>query len=247
VRNIFFVLLLVNLAFLAWSAWVDVPVPAAAAASAGSLQRLRLVGEDTAQATSPGTGEGGSAAQCVSVGPFDDLASATRGVDVLKKKGFDARQRQATGPNSDGYWVYVAELKTDSVANLALRNLTGSGIREATALQASEDEWRIFVGLFTEREMANRRVDDVRRLGLRAEVAERKLPTTLFWVDVAVHPEDGTLPAHDLYRGPSAHIGARPCPAGSPLPSSGDPARPGRRPMGQRAQGAAVASIPKPL
>jgi hypothetical protein len=248
VRIAFYVLLFANLAYLAWSQWVDVPVPAAVTGSSSKLARLVLVDESPATtAGAPGV-RGSSLAQCVSVGPFDDIPSAAHGADVLRKKGFDSRQRTQPAIGTDGYWVYVGGLATPDVAKLALQSLRNDGIKEATVIQPSEEERRISVGLFTERAQADRRVQEVRKLGLKAEVAERKLPSTLYWVDVAVNPQDGTLPAQDLYRGPSSRIGARPCPEGSPLPGGtpNERAYPPERRPGQRAQATAVASVPKP-
>jgi hypothetical protein len=250
VRIAFYVLLFANLAYLAWSQWVDVPASAAVAASRSKLARLVLVddGSATSAAGVPGAEHGPSLAQCISVGPFDDVPSAAHGADVLRKKGFDSRQRTQPAIGADGYWVYVGGLTTPDVAKLALQSLRNDGIKEATAIQPSEDERRISVGLFTERGQADRRVQEVRKLGLKAEMVERKLPSTLYWVDVAVNPQDGVLPAQDLYRGPSSRIGARPCPDGSTLPGAtpNERANPPERRPGQRSQATAVASLPNP-
>lgn len=243
------VLVLANLAFLAWSQWVDVPVTAPAASSVSRVPKLQLIREGTAlPGFSASRRTASSLAQCVSVGPFDDLASASHGAEVLRRKGFDSRQRSQPAAGSEGFWVYVGGLATPEVAKLALQSLTKNGIREATALQPSQDERRICLGLFTERDQANQRIQEVRRLGYKAVIAERKLPPTLYWVDVAVHPQDGTLPAYDLYRGPVSRIGARPCPEGIPLPGSlpGERASPPAHRPGQRAETTAVASIPSP-
>jgi hypothetical protein len=240
-------LLFSNLAFLAWSQWVDIPPPTATADSASSLPRLRLVEEKapTSQRVMAGRAQ---VAQCVSVGPFDDLPSATHGADVLRKKGFESRQRLQQGASSEGFWVFVGGLASDAVASQAMHNLTENGIKDATVLRPSEEERRIAAGLFTEREQANQRAQEIRRLGLRVEIAERKLPGTQYWVDVALSPEGGTLPAQGLYlKGPSSRIGAKPCPEGSTPPGNstdGQPLAPQRRAPGSRAT---VASIPKPL
>jgi hypothetical protein len=252
VRISLIVVLLANLAFLAWSQWIDVPVSAIAAESASKLPTLQMVGERKAAVrpvAHPVETEHGasSLAQCVSVGPFDDLPSASRGADVLRKKGFDSRQRSQPAAGTEGYWVYVAGLTTPDVAKLAMQSLEKGGIREATALLPSQEERRISVGLFMDRDQADKRIQEVRRLGLKAEIAERKLPSTLYWVDVAISPEDGALPAYDLYRGPSSHIGAKPCPEGSVLPgaSPSERAYPPAHKPGQH-QSTAVAANPSP-
>lgn len=240
VRVAFYILLFANLAYLAWSQWVDVPSQAAVADPVARLPRLKLIGEDAIETTPPAT-----LAQCISVGPFDDLSSATRGAEVLRNKGFNSRQREQVADGPEGYWVYIGGLRTPDVAKLALESLRNDGIQEATVLQPSDDERRISVGLFTQRDQAYQRVQEVRRLGFNAQVAARRLPGTLYWVDVAVDPQDGTLPTQDLYPGPASAIGARPCPEGSPPPgASPDEQPPGHRSMGRRGA-TAVASIPR--
>jgi hypothetical protein len=145
---------------------------------------------------------------------------------VLRKRGFASRQRSEAGRGPTGFWVHVGGVTSDAVATVDLQKLSDTGITDASVLQPSKDERRISAGLFMGRDQANRRLQEVRRLGLKGEIAERRLPPTLYWVDVTVKPEDGTLPAQDLYRGPSAKIGARPC---IPLPETVEETSPGAR------------------
>ncbi len=57
---------------------------------------------------------------------------------------------------------------------------------------------QVSVGLFSERQRADRRAQAVQKLGLQPEVGERKVPGTVFWEDVS-------LPA-----GTAAFTGGRP-------------------------------------
>jgi hypothetical protein len=75
---------------------------------------------------------------------------------------------------------------------------------------------RVSLGLFSERARAERRAETVRAMGIRAEVAERKLPGTLYWVDLAPLPGMNTIPLQDLFaQGVSSKIAVQPCPAAS--------------------------------
>ena len=47
---------------------------------------------------------------------------------------------------------------------------------------------QVSVGLFSDRDRADRRAESVQKLGLQPEVAERKLPATVFWMDVDLPP-----------------------------------------------------------
>ena len=83
---------------------------------------------------------------------------------------------------------------------------------------------RISLGLFTERARAERRAESVRAMGLKAEVAERKLPSTVYWVDLAPQPGMTTVPLQELFaQGVSSKVSVQTCPpaaAAPPRPAS---------------------------
>jgi hypothetical protein len=217
-------LLLANLAVLAGFEWIDVPAPAKGRTRLAPL----LLATETAAAPAPKeepvvpepAAHAHPSAQCVSVGPFEDEASAKRGAELLRKKGLASRERSEAGRGAQGFWVHVGGITSDALATVDLQKLADAGITDASVLQPGKDERRISAGLFTSRDQATHRLQELRRLGMKGEIAARLLPQTLFWVDVAVKLEDGTLPAQDLYKGPSTRIGALPCPAGSTLPET---------------------------
>jgi hypothetical protein len=223
VRIAFFILLCANLAFLAWSQWIDVPDSAGRADPTARLPRLKMAGESAGPATPP-TAEAPQkpavTALCVSVGPFDDASSASRGVDMLKKKGFPSHARPEQGAPGDVFWVYVGSLSTDEAAAAGLQKINDGGLSDARLMQPTHQERRITVGMFTTRDGANQRREAIRRIGLKADIGEHRVPATRYWVDVAVKSEGSTVPAQDLYRGPASKIGAQPCPAGTPPPTA---------------------------
>lgn len=241
VRVAFYVLLFANLAYLAWSAWV-VPGPSPVADPYGKLPRLRLISEEEAPLPSTRTVEV-PLTQCISVGPFDDLSSATRGVLLLRTQGFESRQRNEPAAGREGYWVYIAGLLTPDAVKLTLQSLRNDGIEEATALQVTPEERRIAVGFFTQRDEATLRLQELRRLGFKGQATVRRLPSTLYWVDVSVSPRDTPVPVEGLYRGPMSRIGAIPCPDGSSPPAALPDDPRGRR--SSRRGVTAVASIPQ--
>ncbi|HEY0339892.1 MAG TPA: hypothetical protein VGC34_03720, partial [Steroidobacteraceae bacterium] len=119
--------MIANLAFLAWAEWIDAPQPAPANEAYAKLPRLKLVNELPASDAGPSSSGGSArktglevtpspismtAARCLSVGPFDDQASATRGALQLREKGLAPRQRVEKGEISKGFWVYIGGLKT---------------------------------------------------------------------------------------------------------------------------------------
>jgi hypothetical protein len=250
VRLALFMLLFANLAFLAWSQWVDVPGPTAPVDSTARLPRLKLAAEapaaPVARAAEAEPKQPGATAQCVSVGPFDDAGSASRGVDVLRKSGFASRQRSEAGIAPLGWWAGVVGLTSDDEVKRDLQKLTANGILEATALQLNSDEWRISTGLFTGHDKARLRLQTLLRLGFKAEINQRKLPPTLYWLDVTVTPGQGAVPAQDLYKGPPQRFGALPCPEGGPPAATDETPKPPAERRSPRVSPGDMAAV-KPL
>jgi hypothetical protein len=220
VRAAFFLLLFANLAFLAWAEWIDVPQPAASNDVYAKLPRLKLVGEDPADRKGPSSSGRARktalqadaatpvAARCVSVGPFDDEAGATRGISLLRDKGLSPRQRSQQGEVPKGFWVYIGGLKTDQDVSGVLLTLQQAHVDDAKVMQDSassgEAGHRVSVGVFSDRDRADRRAQSIKKLGLEPTVAERKVPGTVFWADVDVPPGTAAPTVQDLAAAASA-------------------------------------------
>jgi hypothetical protein len=216
VRAAFFLLLFANLAFLAWVEWIDVPQPAASNEVYAKLPRLKLVGEDPADKSRPASSGRArktaldsetptpGVARCLSVGPFDDEAGATRGISLLRDKGFSPRQRSQQGEIAKGYWVYIGGLKTDQDVSGVLLTLQQAHVDDAKVMQDSssgEGAHRVSVGIFSDRDRADRRAQSIKKLGLEPAVAERRVPATVFWMDVDVPAGTAGPIAQDLVAG----------------------------------------------
>jgi SPOR domain len=235
VRAAFFLLLFANLAFLAWAQWIDAPQPAPTNEAYAKLPRLKLVNElppppeesrpssSNARKTALEVAPPPAAASCISVGPFDDQDSATRGATKLRDRGFTPRQRTAQAEVSKGFWVFIGGLKTDGDVAQVLSTLQQSHIEDAHVMPDTGDLHQVSVGLFTDRDRADHRAQSVQKLGLQPEVTERKLPTTVFWMDVDVPPgtasptaQDVTSPATD-----DSNVSVTSCPgsAAPPVPA----------------------------
>jgi hypothetical protein len=159
--------------------------------------------------------------RCASVGPFSDLASATRGAAQLRDKGFTPTQRSEAGEVPKGFWVYIGGLTSDVEVARVLRVLEQASIQDAHLMPESGEARRVSVGLFSDRQRADRRAQAVQKLGLQPEVTERKLRGSVFWQDVTLPAGTASLPTQDLSsEGPGSHIEAVPCPGGPGQPDT---------------------------
>jgi hypothetical protein len=226
VRAVFFLLLFANLAYLGWAQLIDAPQPAPTNEAYAKLPRLKLVNEVPADEARPSSGNARKTAlevtpeapRCLSIGPFDDQDSAARGASKLREKGLAPRQRVEKGQISKGFWVFIGGLKSDDDVAKVLRTLEQSHVEDAHVMPGAGDAHQVSVGLFSERERADRRAESVQKLGLQPEVAERKLPATVFWMDVDL-PEGTDAPSLQDLAAPAGggsdgpRIDVTPCPA----------------------------------
>lgn len=219
-RNLFLALLSANLLFLAWARWVDTPPEPTRQDAVARLPRLLLVTEappapkptsDSAQKMVFRETEPSST--CTSIGPFNDMASAARTAAMLTDRGLAPRQRAEEGETVEGYWVYVGGMQSDDDVTRVVQQLDKSGFTDAHVMKESGDGRRVSVGLFSKRERADRRALAVRHMGLNPEIAERRFPGTVYWVDVTL-PTPASLPKDALAQdSATGRVGTQDCPA----------------------------------
>lgn len=220
-RHAFFALLLINVVYFAWAHWIDVPQAAPVNAALAKLPTLKLLEEvPPAQRPQPATSKAAPAPStaCLSVGPFPDVGNSAHAAALLKAKGFDPKQRVEQAQASDGYWVYVGGFKTQADADHALLTLEHAGITDAMVMpETAEAGRRVSLGLYSERGRADRRAEVVHAAGLDAQVVERKVPSAIYWIDLAPLPGTNTVPLQDLFaEGASSRIAVQPCPLAAP-------------------------------
>lgn len=252
VRNAFFALLLVNLAYFAWARWVDVPKAPPVNEAIAKLPHLKLVEElPPGERPQPGPVEKtvlNQPAACLSVGPFGDLANSAQAAAILKAKGFDPKQRAEAAQTSAGYWVFIGGMNTQAETDHALATLEKSGIKDALVMpETPEAGRRLSLGLYSDRTRAERRAEAVLKSGLKAEVAERKIPGSVYWVDLTPPPGIQSVPLQDLFaEGVDSRIAVQPCPAPSQSASTPPGAAPpaaARTPVAAAARAAATSRL----
>lgn len=189
-RNVFFVLILANLAFAAWHAWFSGPdFPTQAIRSDAPAIELfasasdSSVSERTASATTPVDSQSLLSA-CLSVGPFPNRVDVQDAVGVLAEAGFNVDQRTAQGEVWLGYWVYLDAIETQAEAAAMVVQLAESGIDEAYVIADADDGNIVSLGVFSERARAQQRFSDAEELGMTPVVTNRSQPGEVFWLDV---------------------------------------------------------------
>ena len=130
---------------------------------------------------------------CSSVGPFADLGQASQAQATLRSQGFEPRQRVEQGELWTGYWVSVRDLTTRDAAEAALKTLNSNGITDVYLMPGSDPPNVLSLGVFSDYQRAQRRADEVRALGLTAQISDRKRAGSVFWIDVDLKEPGQTI------------------------------------------------------
>jgi hypothetical protein len=203
-------LLFANIAWYAWTHWVQGPSAAPQAAARPQGPQLVLAREAPPAAAPPAAR---AADNCLSLGPFADLTDAARAATLLRENELEPRQRTSEGIVWKGYWVALDNLPDRAAADGVIERLRRFGIGDAYAMPGDGGRITISLGLFSERQRALRRMDDVKALGLEPRVSERERGGTVYWIDVDVVPPKELPDAARLHGegGRILRLEVRPC------------------------------------
>jgi len=152
---------------------------------------------------------------CMSVGPFADLPQASQAQAALRGAGFQPRQRMEQGEIWAGYWVSVQGLPTRDAADAALKTLSANGIDDVYVMPGSDPPNVLSLGVFSDYQRAQRRVDEVRAIGLTPRIDDRKRAGSVYWIDVDLL-EPGQIIDSSIFQsdpGKITRLEMRACPA----------------------------------
>jgi hypothetical protein len=189
-RNLFLVLVLVNLAFAAWRAWFSGPEYPTQLISSGA-PTIELFASATSSPTSAVDGLPAGADElqlaCISLGPFPNRVDVQDAETALENSGFAVRQRTADGDVWLGYWVYLDAIETQEVAATMVDQLSNAGISEAYVIADADSGNIVSLGVFSERARAQQRFADAQTLEMSPVIANRSQPGEVFWLDVTAN------------------------------------------------------------
>lgn len=214
-RRLLLVLLLANAAMLAWRHWVLTPEtgerpPTAEDRLLALEDAPRVV--DPSQPASETPPAPAAAVRCVSIGPFASVEAYSTFAEQLQALGLSPVEMVEEGQLWVGHWL-VATYDSHGEARAAVERLREGGVPDAYVI-SGEDTFTVSLGLFTQRQRAERLRELAVAMAIEGELRDRFRTATVYRLLLAV-PDGVTLPGLPEGEAASdARIAPADCPPG---------------------------------
>lgn len=136
---------------------------------------------------------------CVTLGPFRTSDLADDAQSEYSSRGMQTDQRMEQGQIFVGHWVQIRGLPDRDAGNEAVAALRDGGIPEAYLVTTDDEGLKISLGVFGNRDGAERVQELARSLGYAAEITARTAEGMYYFVDVALPPGQGAGAMIDRY------------------------------------------------
>lgn len=141
----------------------------------GALQTQEPAAEIAAQSPTTSEGPQGSSARCYRLGEITDKTSAKALVKWLKNNGAESIKQQQQQGKRVTYWVILPAYANRKKANEAAEILSNQRIRDFFIVRNGEHENAISLGVFSTRERAERRYQEI--VNLKARLRKPRITT----------------------------------------------------------------------
>jgi hypothetical protein len=200
-------LLVANLLVLAWTQWIDTePSLPAAVTTAMAVPASKPAPPVPPVAAEAAPEAPAAPPRCVSVGPFRDTTETTQAIEAFRAANYAPRSRAQTAQISDGYLVHIDTIGSAAEQRRVLTTLRQAGIQDAAPLADVEPRYMISVGVFSDRDRAERRAQQVRALRIDAKIDPHSRAATFYWLDMEQQAGDAGLRL-DVLKGAGAPPG----------------------------------------
>lgn len=181
-RLIFISLLVINIVIAAWGLFVKkVEAPEVSQASSLDGGQLPAVIAASDVWLNNDQGHGKPSALCEMIGPFDTREGADDFIQRLDSIGVAGLLNELELPAGESFWVHLPAEVSPEAAYRRLSELQAQGM-ESYVIRKGELENAISLGVFTFKDLAERRRKEIAALDLAAEIRVVKRTEIEMWV-----------------------------------------------------------------
>lgn len=183
---IIYALLLVNLAFGLWHLRSQGPTSVSQEKTDDDNLRLVLLKEYLAQQATQAPAEPTEkelTARCYTLGPFKTKEDANAVREQLTTVGLPAKRRLSKDNSRKGFWVLLPPEASRQQARQNIEQLKEKGIKDYFLVVTGEQTNAVSLGVFSQTDTAQRRMDEIKALGFSPKLQSVDLPLREYWLD----------------------------------------------------------------
>ena len=134
---------------------------------------------------------------CYSLGPFTNKVEAENAQDLLKEEKVETKNVRLRDPSRSGYWVILPATETRQEARQHIKKLKKLKVTDYFLVATGSHKNAVSLGVYSQKTLARRRVDDMIRHGFIPRMETVALPRKVYWVnwykDSEFQPKDSTI------------------------------------------------------
>ncbi|MCW8988758.1 MAG: SPOR domain-containing protein [Gammaproteobacteria bacterium] len=190
-----YLLLIFNIGFVAWHfRGLDTREESVDALDINNESQLILLSEFQ-QLQALKQSEGGKL--CYSLGPFTNKVEADNAQELLKEENVETKSIRLRDTSRSGYWVILPASESRKEANEHIKKLKKLKVEDYFLVATGSHENAVSLGVYSQKQLARRRVDDMIRLGFIPRMETVALPRKVYWInwykDSASQPKESTI------------------------------------------------------
>jgi len=185
---IIYLLLLANLAFGLWS-YRSQELAGASVPSEGANDNLRLVlvkeflAQKNKAPTVVANGNAETSGNCYTLGPFKAVDDADKVRHELRQAGLTVKRRISKDNTRKGFWVLLPPASNHAAARKDIDELKSKGIKDYFLVATGDQTNAISLGVFSKSDTAQRRFEQIVKLGFKPVIQHVNLPLREYWLD----------------------------------------------------------------
>ena len=134
---------------------------------------------------------------CYSLGPFTNKVEADNAQELLKEEKVETKNIRLRDTSLSGYWVILPASGSRKEANQHIKKLKKLKVKDYFLVATGSHENAVSLGVYSQKKLARRRVDDMIRMGFIPRMESVALPRKVYWVnwykDSSFQPDDSTI------------------------------------------------------
>ena len=134
---------------------------------------------------------------CYSLGPFTNKVEADNAQELLKEEKVETKGIRLRDTSRSGYWVILPASESRKEANKHITKLKKLKIKDYFLVATGAYENAVSLGVYSQKKLARRRVDEMIRLGFIPRMESVALPRKVYWInwykEATYQPKDSTI------------------------------------------------------